>query len=78
MASIVRSILDGEWTNDSPEWSNRWDYNDGANTITPYARAVQTAEAFIHLAEQWNPRFDADRFLVACGLADAKVRKVRT
>ncbi len=67
-ASIVRSILNGEWTNDAPDWC------DGrlfpGETPSPYVRAVQTAEAFLALAASTNPRFDRDRFLVACGLKE--------
>lgn len=41
-------------------------------------RAVWTAEAFILLFQQFNPRFDEQRFLQACGLVPKPERKRRT
>ena len=74
MAEIVKSILEGKWTSEAPSWAVDI---DGTTAVT---RAVQTAEVFIILAERFNPRFDRDRFLQACGLITkpAKVRKSRT
>jgi len=74
-AEIVKSILEGHWDNSSPDWAERWDYNDGANTITPRGRAVQTAEAFLLLFKEYNPRFDEQRFLQACGLVEVPPKK---
>lgn len=74
MAAIVRSILNGEWTNEAPAWCK--DVRYGRIMYAPdeedatYTRAVQTAEAFIHLASSVNPRFDRARFLRACGLVE--------
>ena len=77
MADIVKAIRDGKWTDDSPSWANP---RLTGSPIPCYWRAVQTAEAFILIAERFNPLFNRDRFLVACGLvaAPVKVRKVRT
>jgi hypothetical protein len=62
MAAIVRSILAGEWTHDCPPWARE-------DTQSPdYVQAVQIAEVLIMLASEDNPRFDTDRFLIACGL----------
>lgn len=75
-ASIVRAILAGEWTGESPTWASiQWgpefeiDAYELGNLDRDYVRAVQTAEAFILLFSAFNPRFDQQRFLVACGLA---------
>lgn len=69
MAAIVLSILQGEWTNERPSWAPC-----DIDETTAVTRAVQTAEAFIMLASEDNPRFDRTRFLIACGLADKPVK----
>ena len=67
MAEIVRAIKDGQWTNEYPSWvsdASRWQ-------MTPeLLRSIQTAEAFIILARQFNPLFDTERFLKACGFEE--------
>src|ERR1035437_863746 len=69
-AEMVRSIRDGNWTNEPPSWADSLlDYH-----IPSKARAVQTAEAFLQLFKEYNPRFDQQRFLMACGLVDAPVK----
>ena len=65
-AEIVQSIRSGFWTNEPPDWAD----SEAIRPISSYQRAVQTAEAFIVLAREFNPRFDAQRFLIACGLVD--------
>lgn len=77
-AEIVRAINDGDWTHEAPDWANFNDYYPAA-IMEHYTRAVQTAEVFIMLFSEHNPRFDYQRFLVACGLAvaPAKVKKGR-
>ena len=77
-AEIVNAIREGHWTDDLPPWAD--DSRDrGVFSIaaTSYIRAVQTAEAFIVLATEFNPRFDTNRFLIACGLVDAPVKATR-
>lgn len=77
-AEMVKSIRDGNWTNEPPSWA------DGDRAYTPrhndlaYRRAVQTAEAFLQLFNEYNPRFDEQRFLVACGLVEAPVKVKRS
>jgi hypothetical protein len=75
MAAIVKAILDGKWTNERPDWATDGEFGDLLHATTNANRAVQTAEAFIVLCEQNNPRFDRQRFLVACGLAEPTSRK---
>ena len=41
------------------------------NTPTQNAIAAIVAEKFCNLFKEYNPRFDQQRFLVACGLVDA-------
>lgn len=36
--------------------------------------ATGVANAFVRLFREFNPRFDTDRFLVACGLQDAPIQ----
>lgn len=79
-AAIVRNILNGEWTSDLPPWAKRAGAVDALmfdEDAMSYTRAVWTAEAFIMLFTSHNPRFDTQRFLIACGLMDkpVKVRK---
>ena len=78
MAEMVRFILTGHWTMEFPPWADEsqnciaWHAEDG-----PYTRAVWTAEAFIKLAADYNPRFDRTRFLQACGLMEKPAKKGR-
>lgn len=64
-AELVDAIRRGSWTNEPPAFVDA----DAIQPISNYQRAVQTAEAFIILFRAWNPRFDEQRFLKACGLA---------
>lgn len=76
-AALVRSIASGGWTFDTPAWAGPtlqptgqlrlagWPLTDADLN---YTRAVWTAEAFILLFSPFNPRFNRDKFLVACGL----------
>ena len=73
MAEIVRNIRDGHWTDEPPDWAKSL-IAYGYDTY-PRVRAIQTAEAFIALATEYNPRFDTHRFLVACGLAEPLPKK---
>jgi len=76
-AQIVNSIRDEQWTHEAPSWANEY-FPDGRRAYdgTPsfdedtvaYTRAVQTAEAFIAMFQEFNPRFNRDKFLSACGL----------
>lgn len=78
-AAIVRNIVEGNWTEETPSWANRdtianIDYLYAEPMDTAYLRAVQTAEAFVMLFTQHNPRFDTNRFLIACGLMSKPVK----
>lgn len=71
MADMVRAILAGKWTDSAPAWADesRYPLTESLDLeALNYRRAVQTAEAFILLAESQNPRFNRARFLRACGL----------
>lgn len=71
MAEIIKAIAAGEWTDDLPVWVPRIDAAEetlAAGFPTARLRAIQTAEAFINLAERFNPLFDRSRFLQAAGL----------
>ena len=70
-AAQVKSILDGDWTHEPPEWTNETHYNEVSIAWPDYVRAVQTAEAYILLFQEFNPRFDQQQFMKACGLAAA-------
>lgn len=79
-AAQVKDIVSGEWSFDVPGWAdahlghfNQYD-DDGKDS---YVRAVQTAEAYILLFRQFNPRFDQHTFLVACGLAEPTPKRTR-
>ncbi len=74
-AEIVNAICEGHWTSEPPSWADR--HAEDYSALGDYGRAVQTAEAFIVLALEFNPRFDTNRFLIACGLADAPVKAKR-
>lgn len=64
-AEQVRAILNGEWTDDLPSWAT----GDLPGVTTSNAiRAIQTAEAYVLFFQHANPRFNADRFLMECGL----------
>ena len=82
-AKLVNHIRQGHWTNDLPAWAPRQhtvvEVNDDLGNIdSAYIRAVWTAEVFINLFVEFNPRFDRTRFLIACGLADKPAKKGRT
>jgi hypothetical protein len=72
-ASMVAAIAAGKWTDEPPSWAEM----DGPSDIPNYDRACLTAEAFIIFFQAFNPAFDQQRFLVACGLVEptAKRRK---
>lgn len=72
-ASMVKAILNDEWTHEPPDWAVR--HLVHTECTENYTRAVQTAEAFILLFRGFNPRFDENRFLIACGLADKPTKK---
>ena len=82
-AEMVRAIRDKHWTNDPPDWMPKrrrdWWILDvfQDHGCAEYTRAVATAEAFIILFREFNPRFNQERFLVACGLAEP-TKKGRT
>lgn len=75
-AEMVKAIVDGDWTMELPNWSDPsigyrvevWTECAG-NVSANYVRAVWTAEAFILLFREYNPRFNESKFLKACGLA---------
>ena len=73
-AETVKAILNGNWTNEPPEWEGRTGFDlapawhEGREA--DYVRAVHTAEAFILLLREYNPRFNQETFLIACGLAE--------
>ena len=76
-AEMVRAIRDGHWTNEWPDWADRT-YTNRLQSVYEdnfYTRAVATAEAFIILFREFNPRFNQERFLVACGLAELPVKR---
>src|SRR3990167_1278540 len=84
-AEIVAAIRAGEWTDELPAWAPvlPWSGNSSIEIITDehgnlnvsHIRAVWTAEAFIHLFREWNPRFNQHRFLVGCGLVEKPAKK---
>ena len=69
-AEQVRDIKEGRWTHVAPDWADesRYDCKYALCDFTNYTRAVQTAEAYMLLFSAYNPRFDKDKFLSACGL----------
>lgn len=70
-AEIVRSIHSGHWSRDLPGYSTYEVERLGRSThVTDFERATLTAEVFIILAQEFNPRFDTQRFLVACELVE--------
>lgn len=81
-AEIVRNILNGEWTHELPVWGlgHAGPYGRGINADISdlnMTRAIWTAEAFISLFGDANPRFDTQRFLIACGLAEKPAKKAK-
>lgn len=68
-AAIVNDIRKGKWTN-KPRYARCWTppSYDASLCASSFERAVWTAEAFIMLAECFNPCFNRDRFLKACEL----------
>ena len=83
-AEKVKSILDGHWINDLPPWASN-DYGHFIETSTTtsgnippeYVRAVWTAEAFVSLFRDYNPRFNEQKFLQVCGLVEQPVKRSR-
>lgn len=89
-AEMVRAIAAGDWTNEPPSWalaSKTFGYpaygigdpievstEAHGNISAAYMRAVWTAEFLILFFREHNSRFNQERFLVACGLADAPVK----
>ena len=70
-AEMIRSIHAGHWSKELPGYSTHEMRKLGRSThVTAFERATLTAEAFITLAQEFNPRFDTYRFLIACGLVD--------
>ncbi len=74
-AEMVKAIVDGHWTNDLPSFAHNTVVgpietisDDCGNLNVNYVRAVWTAEAFIILFRGYNPRFNEQKFLKACGL----------
>ena len=74
-AEIVRSIRVGDRTMALPSWAEP--YSSAFADDGRYARAIQTAKAFLLLFKEYNPRFDEQRFLQACGLVEKPVKKGR-
>lgn len=70
-AKLVDNIRQGYWTNDFPEWFDTRGVGQSF-IVTAEHRAAMTAEAFIVLFGGFNPRFDRERFLIACGLVEPK------
>ena len=71
-AEMVKGILEGYWTSNLPVWAHA-DQNNVHDTYHR-TRAVQTAEAFLQLFKEYNPRFDERRFLSACGLLKDNIK----
>lgn len=71
-AEMVDAIRSGQWTSEPPPWADK--HAENYSALGDYGRAVQTAEAFCILFANANPRFDTNRFLIACGLVDAPVK----
>jgi hypothetical protein len=68
MAKIVKNIDTGDWTTEPPNW-----FVDEQRPERD--RAATVAEAFIILAERFNPLFNCQRFLEACGLVEPVKRR---
>ena len=79
-AELVAAILSGHWTHELPSWGivesgpTEIDSMNRGSLPVDYVRAVWTCEAFEKLFTEWNPRFDAQRFRIACGLVVAPVK----
>lgn len=81
-AEQVKAILAGEWTNELPSWVDQefvvhHAWIKAPSTRSPMLRAIQTAEAYILLFTRFNPQFNVETFLVACGLKEKPSKKVR-
>lgn len=72
-AKIVTAINEGQWTGELPDWGQY-----ALSQLSATKRGIQTAEAFILLFREDNPRFDQQRFLYACGLGPKPAAKRRT
>lgn len=73
-ADMVKAIKAGDWTDQPPSWAEtipEGEVDAGysrVETVDDYTRAVQSAEFCILLFQAYNPRFNVDTFLRACGL----------
>jgi hypothetical protein len=74
-ANVVKAIDEGCWTTEFPSWADEGpsgaietEMGIRGNVNPHHVRAVWTAEAFIHVFQWENPRFNRDTFLDACGL----------
>lgn len=65
---MVHAILDGEWSDDPPSWFHGLQGATWSATPDNTLRAAQSAEFCILLFQTYNPRFNVDTFLRACGL----------
>lgn len=75
-AAQVCAIRDGHWTNEPPNWTPQ--PHDARFAVSSFERAVWTAEAYILLFREFNPRFDQHTFLVACGLTEPTTKRKRS
>lgn len=75
-AEQVKAILSGAWSDEPCSWVNAARYDVPFN-YPSYVRAVWTAEAYILLFSRFNPLFNQQTFLVACGLLEAPAKRTR-
>ena len=73
-AEMVKAITEGAWASELPSWAPihtgeqiETISDNSGNLESAYIRAVWTAEAFIILFREYNPRFNEAKFLKACG-----------
>jgi hypothetical protein len=80
-AEVVNAIREGKWYHGLPDWADQrlgvecaieLSTEVDGNISVDYVRAVWTAEAFIILFKEYNPRFNEAKFLKACGLGESK------
>lgn len=84
-AEFIKGIVQGDWSSELPSWAPtpigtliEVDTELKGNVSPYYVRAVWTAEAFILLFQEFNPRFNRETFLIACGLVQpAKPTRTR-
>lgn len=86
-ADLVRAILHGGWTFDTPAWAgptmqpldmdepNIDPAEGGCMDEFTYTRAVWTAEAFIIYFEVTSLAFRPEKFLIECGLKEKPARR---